>query len=299
MEPGPGAAPAIAAAVASESSAATKPSSESKPETESRLHKLSQRLKGIGDGARSLIDCPKAFIKQPKRWIAFVGAGVVFVTFVAKEGFRDDLKDVVSAFENAQRSFDMQEQNTRMMGLMTEIRRRVVALNDQSLPKTSPGVGRISQQSALAEQTREVVQLLRQTLDNFATLAGKLPKNKQRDSDLAQCQAALAVTSDFYGKTLGVISSVDASVQSSTRDLTAKELQQLADSQTAYIGTQHQAALRIAAFGTRVLGEAPMYREEEERRYAWWNNASRYLYALGWGLALVGKIYGAEVSGLA
>ena len=64
------------------------------------------------------------FIKKHKRWFTFVGAFVVFATFVAKEVVRDNLKDVVSSFENVQTTFALRDQNVRMTTMMTEIRTR-------------------------------------------------------------------------------------------------------------------------------------------------------------------------------
>ena len=62
----------------------------------------------------------------------------------------------------------------------------------------------------------------------------------------------------------------------------------------AYIAVEQQAADRISKLESGVLSEAPKYREEQERRYAWWNKASYWLYSLGWGLGFIGKIYGVE-----
>ena len=76
-------------------------------------------------------------MKDPKHLFPLVGALVVFATFIVKEGIRDNLKDVVSAFENAQTTFALRDQNVRMTTMLTEIRTRVVALNDKSLPKAA------------------------------------------------------------------------------------------------------------------------------------------------------------------
>ena len=44
----------------------------------------------------------RQFLVVHKRWLSFIGAVVVFATFVLKEGLRDNLKDLVGALENAQ-----------------------------------------------------------------------------------------------------------------------------------------------------------------------------------------------------
>ncbi len=234
------------------------------------------------------------FIKKHKRWFTFVGAGVVFLTFVAKEGVRDNLKDVVSSFENAQAYFALRDQNVQMTTMMTEIRSRVVTLNDKSLPKMPVGVSRVSQAYAGVEHTRETVELLGQSLETITPLAQKLPKDEKRDAELVECTKLLAQTRDDYLNALTALKGVLTRAQSSKRDLTKAD-EQLAESVAgAYIAVERQAALRIAALESDVLSEAPKYREEEEHRYAWWNKASYWLYSLGWGLGLIGKIYGVD-----
>jgi hypothetical protein len=246
-----------------------------------------QRVKAFGKRA-------KVFIKDPKHWFPFIGAVVVFATFIVKEGVRDNLKDVVSSFENAQTTFTLRDQNVRMTTMMTEIRTHVVALNDKSLPKMPVGVWRASQAYAGVEQTRETVELLGQSLETITPLAQKLPKDEERDTELVECMKLLAQTRDDYLKTETVLKDILTRAQSSKRDLTKEDEQRASSAAGAYIAVEQQAAVRIAALESGVLSEAPKYREEQEHRYAWWNKASYYLYSLGWGLGLVGKVYGVE-----
>ena len=214
------------------------------------------------------------FIKKHKRWFTFVGAFVVFATFVAKEVVRDNLKDVVSAFENVQTTFALRDQNVRMTTMMTEIRTRVVALNDKSLPKMPVGVWRVSQAYAGVEQTRETIQLLGQSLDIVTPLAQKLPKDEKRDAELVECTKLIDQTRDDHLKAQTVLKDVLTRAQSSKRDLTKEDEQRMVSVETAYIAVQGQVALRIAELESGVLSEAPKYREEQERRYAWWNNGA-------------------------
>ncbi len=236
----------------------------------------------------------KVFMKDPKHLFPLVGALVVFATFIVKEGIRDNLKDVVSAFENAQTTFALRDQNVRMTTMLTEIRTRVVALNDKSLPKVPVGVWRVSQAYAGVEQTRETVELLGQSLETITPLAQKLPKDEKRDAELIECTKLLAQTRDDYLKTETVLKDILTRAQSSKRDLTKEDEQRAASVAGAYIAVEQQAAVRIAALESGVLSEAPKYREEQERRYAWWNNKSYWLYSIGWGLGLIGKIYGVD-----
>ena len=253
-----------------------------------------QRLRGLAGSVGTVAGSVGRFIKKHKRWFTFVGAFVVFATFVTKEVVRDNLKDVVSAFENAQTTFALRDQNARMTTMITEIRTRVVALNDKSLPKMPLGVWRVSQAYAGVEQTRETIQLLGQSLDIVTPLAQKLPKDEKRDVELVECTKLIDQTRDDYLKAQTVLKDVLTRAQSSKRDLTKEDEQRAESVAGAYIAVEQQAADRISALESGVLSEAPKYREEQERRYAWWNKWSYYLYSLGWGLGLIGKIYGVE-----
>jgi hypothetical protein len=264
------------------------------PETPIPPKKRFENFRNLWASTGTRMSCAGPFIKKHKRWFTFVGAFIVFATFVAKEVVRDDLKDVVSGFENAQTTFALRDQNMGMTTTMTEIRTRVVALSDKSLPKMPGGVWRVSQAYAVVEETRETVELLRQSLVTITALAQKLPKDEKREAELVECTKLVAQTRDDYGKALDVLKDVLTRAQASKRDLTKEDEQRMVSAETAYIEVQRQAALRIAAFESGVLSEAPKYREEQEYRYAWWNKASYWLYSLGWGLGLIGKIYGVE-----
>ena len=258
--------------------------------TAARASEPKKRFQKLRDMATSA----GTFIKKHKRWFTFVGAGVVFLTFVAKEGVRDNLKDVVSAFENAQTTFTLRDQNVRMTTMLTEIRTRVVALNDKSLPKMPVGVWRVSQAYAGVEQTRETIQLLGQSLATITPLAQKLPKDEKRDAELVECTKLVAQTRDDYLTAENVLKDVLTRAQSSKSDLTKADEQRAESVAGAYVAVEQQAAVRIAALESGVLSAAPKYREEQEHRYAWWNKASYWLYSLGWGLGLIGKIYGVD-----
>ena len=178
--------------------------------------------------------------------------------------------------------------------MLTEIRTRVVALNDKSLPKMPVGVWRVSQAYAGVEQTRETIQLLGQSLATITPLAQKLPKDEKRDAELVECTKLVAQTRDDYLTAENVLKDVLTRAQSSKSDLTKADEQRAESVAGAYVAVEQQAAVRIAALESGVLSEAPKYREEQEHRYAWWNKASYWLYSLGWGLGLIGKIYGVD-----
>jgi hypothetical protein len=62
-----------------------------------------------------------AFLRKHNRILTFVGALVVFLTFVIKEGLREHLKDLVEALGSAQNIFRIRNENAEMLGLLERI----------------------------------------------------------------------------------------------------------------------------------------------------------------------------------
>src|SRR5581483_6415568 len=73
-------------------------------------------------------------IKEHSRWLLMFGAAVVFLTFVVKEVYRDNLKEAMSSFEATHNTFEIREQNNRILKTLTELRERTMSLEQKAYP---------------------------------------------------------------------------------------------------------------------------------------------------------------------
>jgi hypothetical protein len=81
----------------------------SSPTSQYNPRSIKLKAEGVSQMALTL-DRVQAFIKEPKHWMPLLGAFIVFVTFIVKEGFRDHWKDDASALETAQYIYGVQSQ---------------------------------------------------------------------------------------------------------------------------------------------------------------------------------------------
>src|SRR5579871_4519433 len=99
----------------------------------------------------------KVFLKEPKHWFPLVGAFIVFITFVVKENVRENAKEALGAFDAAQASFDLRNENAVITQSLAQIERGVADLNSKSLSATAVGRWRLSEVYRNTEQTKRSV----------------------------------------------------------------------------------------------------------------------------------------------
>lgn len=238
----------------------------------------------------------RKFVKKPNHWFIFLGAAIVFLTFIVKEGVREHVKDTLGSFESAQAAFELREQHRSVMTTLTDLRDRVMSVDDR-LSKQPRVNNNIPYWSATVQSTREELQLTEQLLANMVAVNAKLPRDSKRDALEAESQRITAEADAHYLPALKSISDILDRMKLPNRKLRAEEERSIQTAVVRYLESQEAAAMKIAAFSTSVLQEVPRYREEKERSLSRWNVASYFLYVVGWGLGLLGKIYDVELDG--
>jgi hypothetical protein len=80
------------------------------------------------------------YVSRHSRLLIFVGALIVFVTFLVKEGLRERLKDLVDSIDTAQSVFVAERENQQMSQRLAEIYRiSVVSYDNMHNPAPQPG----------------------------------------------------------------------------------------------------------------------------------------------------------------
>jgi hypothetical protein len=253
--------------------------------------------KAVTGGFRKFSNGLREFIRKRHIWVTFAGAAIVLATFVGKETIREHVKDTIGSFESAQSTFEVREQNRNVLTALADIRDRLVNVESQ-VSRQRQVNSSILYWSSSVESTRQEFQLTKKLLDNMVSLNAKLPRDKERDALEHESKKRAAETDALYLPTIGAITNVGNKPGSKNRKLKQQEEQSIPSAVLKYYESQQAAALKIAAFGTSVLREAPKYREEKERSLSRWNAISYFLFGIGWGLGLIGKIYGVEAGGV-
>jgi hypothetical protein len=223
-----------------------------------------------------------SFMKRHSRLISFLGALIVFVTFIVKEGLADRWKGEASALSALESSFATRQEINRIHYVLTEMESRLDRNNNEEAfirDKILDGTSVLSSltsyeyllETALDRIPHEQlyyandVKLLEYEVDGAEEIWKSILK-KRKDLEERKERGGHP---DSY-ELLDAIRRVSEKIKDIEIDVTR--------------------------LYSRLLNEARRLRKENEDRseWAWWIAA--VLYTLGWSLAVVGRLYDVPVS---
>jgi hypothetical protein len=227
----------------------------------------------------------KIFLGQHRRLMTFTGALIVFVTFVLKDGLREQLKDLVSSIDSAESVFAIRNDTATTAMWLQRIQEQVDWVAEKiKLKGTSYSGDMVERMHSSLEIMNEVYESLAVSLDNISQLLEKVPGQKENEKKHREIEERLRNLREQREALLVVVTREPMSILWRIAPL-------LNETQKASDDTRQLAR--------DVLAEATKKRKERENIVNATTWASYVLYTLGWGLGLVGRVYGAEEIGAA
>lgn len=229
------------------------------------------------------------FIRRHSRILIFIGAIVVFFTFVIREGFREYLKDLVDSIETARSMLTVERENQLMSQRLAEIYRAnseaFAYLRDPpppNWPRYKPRIT-VSTIASLWQSTFDTLNRLKdetETSEHFFEVA---PHEKKYDLELSELRCRYDDLSQSYK---------DFRPAGSTTPQSELMPNFWQISSLAHKGwdLEDEVQKLIAV----VLDESIIKKKTDERYFKIATWFSYGLYAFGSGLGLIGKIYGVE-----
>ena len=223
-------------------------------------------------------------LKAHNLLVTFIGAVIVFVTFVVKEGIRDYWKDTSATIDSALGAYYVRDQ-INALGIKIDNVSKAVDLVQTTLGDGPKRIEYISDLARFVFMTNKFDQdsaRWRLYMENLSRLAAEMPL-AERD----QAEDKIAVLSK----------NIEAFRKNSTRisdllDTNGKE----AFCQLGKVEMEwRNLADEVYSLSYDVSQEARQVRENSKERYERWNFASYFFYSLGWGIGLLGRIYGIGV----
>lgn len=238
------------------------------------------------------------WIARHRQFLTFLGALVVFGTFIVKDALREQLKDSVDAVQNAENAFLMRMDLSRMAnelvllsndltGLRFGYQARLNATDKVKIRTASGGYaspappnmpdGRLLETVGIMERS---CGQLKESLDGSARLLESTPKSIQ---------------SMLFPR----IQQVDLRMRNLMNDLadTRSHLIQGShpDTPWKFAGPLTQIESEVHDIEKMTLDYARDAQQANEGRYKIYTWMSYFLYAFGWGLGLIGRLLGVEV----
>jgi hypothetical protein len=235
----------------------------------------------------------KSFFRRHNTRLIFFGALVVFTTFVIKDVLREQLKDLMDSVESAHSIFVLRHDTSMLNFRLQYLQGTADALADKLVRSKM-----VTQDGLRKDATAKIVLLDEQLdnlfvyCDNVARLVEKLPEKMSMTHHLHDLVDATehralhqrAILEHLReGEELKTLDSKSSSVVGTT----------ILEIQNAI----PQLDFAIMTYGEMTMREAERAKDVSKQTYGRWTRISYGLYALGWGLGLVGKL--CSVQGLA
>jgi ABC-type transporter Mla subunit MlaD len=218
----------------------------------------------------------RLFLKRHRQSLSLVGALIVFSTFVIKDAIRQDVKDTVDSLQAAEDVFVTRSENQAAAMTLASIKAYVENLSN----KTDSALDYLDDELS---GVQEMVLQGKRNLDNLKRMIDKLPgTNAPLISSLHKLE----------GNYDAVFESTKTVSQGVADGLIRMERRA---ERIAAVGNQTSDLLiEIQTFADKVIETSDEVRKAEERKYRRYTMLSYFLYAIGWSLALFGRLFGMD-----
>lgn len=227
---------------------------------------------------------PEAFLKKYNHILTYTGAFIVFLTFIVKEGLGEHWRQVAESIDKAQSSYSIR----------AEIGQNVLLSSDilQHLMQKAHGSSDHQESQLLDWMLLDV----EGSASNVGTLLNSLPESKGDQKELFEIKTQLAHGKESMAAFFSPLPSTGSTSWKYVSKYSPKARPPFSDSRDGRELQLFASAIDLRSdaheLTKRVLEVAEGVRQtnEQRSRYAWWISAG--LFALGWGLGLLGKLYG-------
>jgi hypothetical protein len=250
----------------------------------------------------------RTFIGQPNRWLVFVGALIVFMTFVLKEGYREDLKDGTQALAAARLNFVDSQRHQQLINEMEKLR---VAIARGSSDGVAAGQAQKSNQSGNDTiEDSQTVNAVARTLSLLHELVDKVKLGDEPTNYVAETNLGEPTHKNTVSEQLKVLDNAQENLEGlltmrqSARIAEVCEIYSpnICDWKASDFDKNHGALLlaganqiqRVYGLAGHALGMADKRVDAMERKTVRVTWAARICFVLGWSLGLAGKIYGGD-----
>jgi len=221
-------------------------------------------------------------IRRHRRLLTFVGAFIVFATFILKENFESELEVEVAQMRNARNIFFMRTQMSQISSEIFEVGNRLDGVSsdlDRDATPSSPGDGRAQRvQARRVNELRNRILALQSILSNIDVLRAS---SDEKQTEMAELRERLASIHQELEQSSPATNAADeAAARERTRRLSREVW--------AVDKSLHELAQASAKFSQETM-------ERHRRQLELAKVASIALYVIGWGLGLLSKLVGENI----
>ena len=227
--------------------------------------------------------------------LIFLGALIVFFTFIVKDGFREYVKDRMDSLELAKSTYLIRSDTASMNELLPRVDRAISSLRDLIISK-----GHILDEKSFDAIWDNATRFwleedrVKPILFNVSRLLDTFP-NATDEKELSRLNGILDEVTKGNREIVALITPTQNVLPKAK-----KERQKAIEDRTAQ-AVEKEGALAIKAseldeatnkLATQVFTDAEVQSKIDKSRYEFYTRLSYCLYVFGWGLALAGRLKG-------
>ena len=217
------------------------------------------------------------------RLVTVVGAIIIFVTFIAKEWYGENLKDLKQSIDSGQAVFVLQNENRtiqqRLAWLWTLDSNTYT--NVLTTPRPDPSKITLQSEESQSQFTFDSIFRMKDQFDAATRMLKNIPHDKTKDDELKKLRARCEEASKkFKGFTSPGSSTPQSELEQAFRAMLAIERETLSVEDD------------LDKFSTEFFVESHEVQEKKEREYRLAKYVAIGFYTVGWSLTLLGKLYG-------
>jgi hypothetical protein len=245
---------------------------------------------------------PRSALQKHKRIISFVGALIVFFTFIIKEGGVEKLKEQTSSIDSAENIFALRSDNSRTQADVSSLKKM---FEERLAPAVYSGMGSNASRDEAAfiltqQAVRDAIDRIRASTSNLNDFLRAVPHSRDLDKKLLMINNDVGV----YERALERIKrerDVKPTTNSEAKrppyreyaqDLAhAKELSSQVDLDGVLGGLRRRES-EAASARDSALNQSKNYKEELEKKRQRYQVIAIVAYAVGWGFGLIVRLMG-------
>jgi hypothetical protein len=229
------------------------------------------------------------FFKRHSRFISFIGALIVFGTFIIKEGIRENLKSLVDTIDSAENTFLADRDNNVIQETLRSQSRTLARLENVS--RKRPNFAKVLMNDGrLMNVSLDIGKTVQDDIDDVSGLQFSLHRllnaiPQLKSSAIEYLDKQYERNTEAYAVWLSSGVALDEKwdqqkQQDALRALLFEEMG------LSYARSVLQSSME------NILKKAEMAKAKAEEKYKWATWLSYGAYTLGWGLGLAGRLYG-------
>jgi hypothetical protein len=241
----------------------------------------------IAEGRVRLVRRLKKLVRRNEKILTFVGALIVFATFVIREGVRERSKESADAMRAATISYTNFKALEYIIAIESTPPDIVKKMENLSSDRYEDG-----QERQKAEDIVEVRPYLERSPQIAVVESMQANLYVEPFSNIADKRKTMEDCSDIVNKAHDRLNSVPILSKEQLRAMSAAKVQEFIDTYERWDGMMQKDAGKALQEVESLKERAQSETERAKRNYELSTLASYVLYTIGWGLGLLAKVFG-------